>query len=95
MIGGDQVTILVSDWSSQKIADRIAENVATAGGGGAVIVTLDSKKLSLNIDNHALLVQQHDTNSGKGSCCYNIGIHDYIIYWINPSSYSANYIFDI
>jgi len=53
------------DTFSQKIADRIAENVATAGGGGAVIVTLDSKKLSLNIDHHALLVQQHDTNSGK------------------------------
>ena len=41
--------------------------MATAGGGGAVIVTLDSKKLSLNIDNHALLVQQHDNNSGQGS----------------------------
>ena len=93
MIGGDLVTILVSDWSSQKIADRIAENVATAGGGGAVIVTLDSKKLSLNIDHHALLVQQHDTNSGQGSCCYNIGIHDYITCWSNTSSNSTFHIY--
>lgn len=48
------------DTFSQKIADKIADNVP-----GTILVTLDSKKLSLNIDTHALIVQQHDANSGK------------------------------
>ena len=48
------------DTFSQKIADKIADNVP-----GTILVTLDSKKLSLNIDTHALIVQQHDTNSGE------------------------------
>jgi len=48
------------DVFSQKIADRIADNVS-----GAILVTLDSKKLSLDIDTHALIVQQHDQGSGK------------------------------
>ena len=38
------------DVFSQKIADRIADNVS-----GAILVTLDSKKLSLDIDTHALI----------------------------------------
>ena len=48
------------DTFSQKIADKIADNVP-----GTILVTLDSKKLSLNIDTHALIVQQHDANSGE------------------------------
>ena len=48
------------DTFSQKIADKIADNVP-----GTILVTLDSKKLSLNIDSHALIVQQHDTNTGQ------------------------------
>ena len=48
------------DTFSQKIADKMADNVP-----GTILVTLDSKKLSLNIDTHALIVQQHDANSGE------------------------------
>merc|ERR1711915_965162 len=43
------------DVFSQKIADKIADNIS-----GAIVATLDSKKLSLDIDTHALIVQQHD-----------------------------------
>ena len=48
------------DTFSQKIADKIADNVP-----GTILVTIDSKKLSLNIDTHALIVQQHDSNIGE------------------------------
>merc|ERR1711937_19111 len=48
------------DTFSQKIADKIADNVP-----GTILVTIDSKKLSLNIDTHALIVQQHESNIGK------------------------------
>ena len=38
------------DVFSQKIADKIADNIS-----GAIVATLDSKKLSLDIDTHALI----------------------------------------
>ena len=47
------------DTFSQKIADRIADNVP-----GTILITLDSKRLSLNIDTPGLIVQQHDQTSG-------------------------------
>merc|ERR1711868_291063 len=48
------------DTFSQKIADKIAENIP-----GTLLVTIDSKKLSLNMDNPALILHQHDVSSGK------------------------------
>lgn len=42
------------DVFSQRIADKIAENQS-----GTVVATLDSKKLSLSIDSHALIIHQH------------------------------------
>jgi len=48
------------DTFSQKIADKIAENIP-----GTILVTIDSKKLSLNIESHALIVHQHEAASGK------------------------------
>ena len=48
------------DTFSQKIADKIAENIP-----GTLLVTIDSKKLSLNLENHALILHQHETGSGK------------------------------
>jgi len=42
------------DVFSQKIADKIAENQP-----GSLLVTLDSKKLSINIESHCLILQQH------------------------------------
>ena len=60
------------DTFSQKIADKIADNVP-----GTILVTIDSKKLSLNIDTHALIVQQHDSNIGEyiilSQMCYYMG----------------------
>merc|ERR1740128_337481 len=47
------------DLFSQKIADKIAENRP-----GTLLVTIDSKRLSLNIDCPGLILHQHDT-SGK------------------------------
>ena len=56
------------DTFSQKIADKIADNIP-----GTLLVTIDSKKLSLNIDSPALILHQHEPSSGKwkkreGSC---------------------------
>merc|ERR1712038_1625558 len=56
------------DVFSQKIADKIAENQP-----GTLLVTIDSKKLSLNIESPALILHQHEPSSGKwkkreGSC---------------------------
>jgi len=42
------------DVFSQKIADKIAENQP-----GTLLVTIDSKKLSANIESPSLIVQQH------------------------------------
>lgn len=42
------------DVFSQKIADKVAENQA-----GTLLVTIDSKKLSANIESPSLIVQQH------------------------------------
>jgi len=42
------------DVFSQKIGDKIAENQS-----GAVIITVDSKRLSANIDNPGLILHQH------------------------------------
>jgi len=42
------------DVFSQKIADKIAENQP-----GTLLVTIDSKKLSANIESSGLIVQQH------------------------------------
>merc|ERR1719347_42230 len=42
------------DVFSQKIADKIAENQP-----GTLLVTIDSKKLSSNIESPSLIVQQH------------------------------------
>jgi len=47
------------DLFSQKIADKIAENRP-----GTLLVTIDSKRLSLNIDCPGLILHQHDT-TGK------------------------------
>jgi len=47
------------DVFSQKIADKIAEN-----SPGTLLATIDSKKLSLNIDCSGLILHQHD-GSGK------------------------------
>ena len=49
------------DTFSQKIADRICEN---SPGAATALVTIDSKKLSLNVDCAALIVQQQDPNGG-------------------------------
>ena len=48
------------DTFSQKIADKIADNIP-----GTLLVTIDSKKLSLNIDSPALILHQHEPSSGK------------------------------
>ena len=48
------------DTFSQKIADKIADNIP-----GTLLVTIDSKKLSLNIDSPALILHQHEATSGK------------------------------
>jgi len=48
------------DTFSQKIADKIADNIP-----GTLLVTIDSKKLSLNIDSPALILHQHEASSGK------------------------------
>jgi hypothetical protein len=48
------------DTFSQKIADKIADNIP-----GTLLVTIDSKKLSLNIESPALILHQHDASSGK------------------------------
>jgi len=48
------------DVFSQKIADKIAEN-----SPGTLLATIDSKKLSLNIDCSGLILHQHDASSGK------------------------------
>ena len=48
------------DTFSQKIADKIADNIP-----GTLLVTIDSKKLSLNIDSPALILHQHEVSSGK------------------------------
>jgi len=47
------------DIFSQKIADKVAENVLTSrrGPGSAVLVTIDNKRLSLVLETPALLVQ--------------------------------------
>merc|ERR1712106_1164888 len=50
------------DLFSQKIADKIAENRP-----GTLLVTIDSKRLSLNIDCPGLILHQHDT-SGLFEC---------------------------
>jgi len=42
------------DVFSQKVADKIAENQP-----GTLLVTIDSKRLSLKIESHALIVQQN------------------------------------
>lgn len=48
------------DTFSQKIADKIADNIP-----GTLLVTIDSKKLSLNIESPALILHHHDAISGK------------------------------
>jgi len=48
------------DTFSQKIADKIAENIP-----GTLLVTIDSKKLSLNMETPALILHQHEASSGK------------------------------
>merc|ERR1712013_852362 len=44
------------DVFSQKIADKIAEN-----SPGTLLATIDSKKLSLNIDCSGLILHEHDS----------------------------------
>jgi len=48
----------------QRIADKIAENCM---GGRAVLVTIDNRRLSLNLESHSLIVQQWSSSPGVGT----------------------------
>jgi len=48
----------------QRIADKIAENCI---GGRAVLVTIDNRRLSLNLESHSLIVQQWSSSPGVGT----------------------------
>jgi len=61
------------DVFSQKIADKVAENAASAAGAGhpknrpVVLVTVDNKRLALVLESHALLVQMVKGSEGGGN----------------------------
>jgi len=63
------------DVFSQKIADKVAENTLSSshkkgtGGGSAVLVTIDNKRLSLVLESPAVLVQMvSGSDSSEGAC---------------------------
>jgi len=55
------------DVFTQKVADKVAENAASAKGRPPVVlVTVDNKRLSMVLESHALLVQMFKGSGGGG-----------------------------
>ena len=55
------------DVFSQRIADRIANAAADSTSSSSVLVTLDNRRLGLNMEQHALIASAHTDGKWKKS----------------------------